>query len=77
MPKITALVGQHIGVRKDTKIVEAEGEEPEMVPTWTLVLTDRVTADQFSIEMNRETRDDVVRQLTEGIVLAGGVFPKL
>lgn len=51
--------------------------EPGVAEVWTLVLTDRQTQDQIRIGFRRETRDVLVRQLTDGIVLAGGEFPKI
>jgi hypothetical protein len=57
--------------------------EKESIPgeddVWTLVFTEKMppTGDEIRFEMNRETRDGVVRGLTDGIVLAGGDLPKL
>lgn len=46
---------------------------------WVLVFTERhpPTGNEIRYEMNRETRDGVVRGLTDGIVLAGGALPKI
>jgi hypothetical protein len=63
---------------KGTEIDAPEGNgEPRQVDVWTLVFTDRQSGDQFRIAFREDTRDELVRQLTGGIVLAGGNLPKL
>lgn len=51
------------------------GEDDE----WVIVFTETYppTGNVITYEMNRETRDAVVRALTDGIVLAGGDLPRL
>jgi hypothetical protein len=76
MPKLTILNGFHLAVEKGTEDeISEEGVATHDV--WTIVLTDRLVHDQFRISFRRETRDEVVRQLTGGIVLAGGELPRL
>lgn len=69
--KVTRLRGWAVSVEK----VQEVGSDDE----WRLVFTERIpsTGDLVIYEMNRETRDAVVRQLTDGIVLAGGQLPRL
>jgi hypothetical protein len=70
--KITRLRGWSIQVH--TQPVESE-EDPE----WVLVFTERFpeTGNEIRFEMNRDTRDAVVRSLTGGVVLFGGELPKV
>ena len=46
---------------------------------WVLSFTEMQppTGHQIMFEMNRDTRDGLVRALTDGIVLAGGELPRL
>jgi len=54
------------------------GEETlEVVDVWTLVLTDRQSPHRVQIAFRREARDELVRQLTGGLILAGGELPKI
>lgn len=63
---------------QETDVVQVEGEETlEVVDTWTIILTDRQSRDQIRIAFRREARDELVRQLTGGVVLAGGELPKI
>lgn len=78
MPKIVTLTNQHIAVQKRTEPRKVEGSDGvEMVEVWTLVLTDRVTQERLLLGIERDARDNLVKDLTDGIVLAGGSFPKL
>ena len=78
MPRVINLVGWHLGVSKGRELDEpTDGAAPEVVDVWTLVLTDYQSRDQIHIAFRRDTRDELVRQLTDGIVLAGGQLPKL
>lgn len=69
--KITRLRGWGVHIEKSMHA----GDDDE----WILVFTEKFppTGDEIRFEMNRETRDAVVRGLTDGIVLAGGDLPKL
>lgn len=69
--KITRLRGWNVSVQKH----QMTGADDE----WHLVFTEKYppSGDQLIFEMNRATRDAVVRALTDGIVLAGGELPKL
>jgi hypothetical protein len=69
--KITRLRGWQVAVQKQLHA----GNDDE----WVLVFTETFppTGDELRYEMNRETRDAVVRGLTDGIVLAGGDLPKV
>lgn len=58
-----------------TKAAEPDGDG--MAEVWVLEFQERNTGSQILFSMRRETRDELVRQLTGGLVLAGGEFPKL
>lgn len=77
MPKVTTLVNHHMQAVKGTEVEEQDGEPTGTVDVWMLVFTDRLTQDQIRISFRRDARDEIVRQLTGGIVLAGGELPKL
>lgn len=81
MPRREILSDFHIAAVKgqETDVVKGEnGEEDlEVVPVWTLALTDRQSGDQIFLSFRREARDELVRQLTGGVVLAGGEFPQV
>ena len=53
--------------------------EVEMQDLWTILLTEQSppTGNQYVISFGRETRDEMVRVLTGGIVLAGGDLPRI
>lgn len=67
--KITRLRGWGVSVDKEHIVGEDD--------VWTLIFTEKFppTGDELRFEMDRNTRDAVVRGLTDGIVLAGGDFP--
>jgi hypothetical protein len=67
VPKRTHLTNQHIGVERP-----AGGED-----VWRIVLTDRAYGDQLILDIGRDARDELVKMLTGGIVLAGGELPRL
>lgn len=77
MPRVEQLVGFHIAAVKGQETDEPTPGELETVETWTLILTDRQTQDQIQIAFRREARDELVRQLTSGVVLAGGEFSRI
>lgn len=78
MPKRTDLVGFHMAAFKGKEEDRAEGNgESVLVDVWMLVFTDRQTNDQIRISFREEARDALVRQLTGGIMLAGGNLPKV
>lgn len=82
MSEIKTLRGFHIGVEHKKEPVIPEGEDngaPDVVDVWTLVFTEvqPPTGNQYQISFERESRDEIVRKLTGGVVLAGGQFPKL
>ena len=81
MPRTEILSNFHIQAVKsqETDIIPGEnGEESlEVVDVWTLILTDRQSPHRIQIAFRREARDELVRQLTGGVVLAGGEFPKI
>ena len=72
MPRIENLVGFHMQGVKGTEM-ESDG----VVDVWMIVLTDRQSGDQIRVSFRKDARDELVRQLTGGIVLAGGELPKL
>ena len=69
--KITRLRGWQVRVQKEHIVGEDD--------LWVLVFTETFppTGDELRYEMDRDTRDAVVRGLTDGIVLAGGDLPKV
>lgn len=81
MPRVEVLSNFHIQVIKgqETDVVKDEDgdEQLDVAEVWTLVLTDRVLGNQINLSFRREARDDLVRQLTGGIVLAGGELPQI
>lgn len=76
MPRVEILDNFHLAALKGMEVDEGR-DETSAVETWMLVLTDRVSKDQIRISFRREARDELVRQLTGGVVLAGGEFPKV
>lgn len=76
MPVLQTLVGYHMQAVKSSELDEKDGEA-DVVDVWTLVFTDVQSHDQIRIAFRKDTRDMLVRQLTGGIVLAGGELPKL
>ena len=80
MPRVEILSNFHIQAVKsqETEITDENGSEGlQMVDVWTLILTDRQSPHRIQIAFRREARDELVRQLTGGVVLAGGEFPKV
>jgi hypothetical protein len=77
MPVIEILDGYHMQAMKGTEVKERDGQPTEAVEVWQLVLTNMVSKDQIRISFRREARDELVRQLTGGVVLAGGELPRL
>ena len=75
MPTISNLVGWQIQAVKGSEPDNQNGGAP--VDVWTLMFQDVQTGDQIRIGFRRDVRDEIVRQLTGGVVLAGGDFPKL
>lgn len=72
------LLNQHIAVETGSAEEQGEGNgQPKIVPRWALVFTDRASGDQTRISFGQQARDEIVRQLTGGVVLAGGDLPKL
>jgi len=77
MPRVEILDNYHMAAMKGMEVDENRDGEASAVETWMLVLTDRASRDQIRISFRREARDELVRQLTGGVVLAGGEFPKV
>lgn len=72
MPKAIALYNQHIGVQKGTEIDNKASEEegsPVVREVWTFVFTDKTYGDETRITFNKETRDQLVKDLMGGLVL--------
>lgn len=69
--KVTRLRGWSVGVKKEHIVGEDDA--------WVLVFTETFppTGDEITFEMDRNTRDAVVKGLTDGIILAGGDLPRL
>lgn len=47
------------------------------VDQWTFVFLDKDTGDTIAWSCGKDVRDAIVRQLTGGIVLAGGELPRV
>lgn len=81
MPRTEILSNFHIQALKsqETDVVKGDnGDETlEVVDVWTLVLTDRQSPHRIQVAFRRDARDELVRQLTGGVVLAGGELPKI
>lgn len=80
MPKITTLVNHMVMVEKGREPADPKAQgngNAEMVDTWTIVMMDRATGDVLRLGMKRDLRDEIVRQLTGGIVISGGELPQL
>ena len=72
------LLGYDADVITGTRSMRPTPEEPpEDVPVWTLRFVDRMSGDTVEWSCGRETRDEIVKQLTGGIVLAGGELPRV
>lgn len=67
----TFLAGWDVNAFKGT-----EPENGKLVENWTLAFQERGTGTQILFEMRRDARDELVRQLTGGLVLAGGELPQ-
>ena len=81
MPRVEILSNLAIRATKsqETDVVRGDnGDETlEVADVWTIVYLDRQSGDQIHMSFRREARDELVRQLTGGVVLAGGEFPKV
>ena len=69
--RITELKNVSVSARAVPVVGNGQGE------LFDIAFTDKVTGDVIWLRINRETRDAFVRELTGGIVLAGGDLPKL
>jgi len=70
------LYNQHIAIEKGTEIDGPASDQagaPVVREMFTIILTDKSYGDQIRISITKETRDDIVKQLTGGIVLSGGI----
>lgn len=83
---VTELFNHNVAVEHGEVIDTAATAEARMtdmnapevkVPIWTVVLTDRDNGDQIRLALARKGRDGLVKDLTGGIVLAGGQLPNL
>lgn len=79
--KVEELFNHHIGVEQmevpDPDKPEIVPGTPTMQPYWYVILTDRDTGNQIRMGLTKKGRDGLVRDLTGGIVLAGGELPTL
>lgn len=64
-----------MGAEKGSQVIEVPNEQPAVIEVWTMQFTDRQTGDAIQITFPRDVRDELVKMLTGGIVLAGGGFP--
>lgn len=76
--RVTYLFNHQMHVEKSQDVqTSKDNGEPEIVDAWELIFTDRGSGDQVRIKFGRDARDSIVKQLTGGVVLAGGEFPKV
>ena len=78
MATVENLVGWNVAAVKGTETEMRDGE-PHAVEAWRLIFMETVppSGNQIVFSMRKDTRDELVRQLTGGIVLSGGELPKL
>lgn len=78
--KITILQNHHMQVQKGTRLAtpdeKAANPDVEQIDIWNMVFTDNRTGDVTQIAFEREARDEMVRQMSSGIVLAPAGIPK-
>jgi hypothetical protein len=77
MPQVSQLVNYHMQAVKGSELDEGDNGSPGMVDVWMLVFTDRGSQDQIRISFRKDARDEIVRQLTGGVILAGGDLPQM
>lgn len=63
-------------VVKGTEL-EEHPDGPISHDVWTLVFIEGGTGNLVKYTFRRDVRDDIVRKLTGGVVLAGGELPRL
>jgi hypothetical protein len=77
MPKDIHLFNHHMGVTKGTE-VEEQGDQTVAVDVWEMIFTDRSNGDRIRIRFREEAHDELVKQLTSGVVLPGSSgFPTI
>lgn len=72
MATFTTLAGWDVNARKETEM-----SKDGVVEVWVLYFQEHGTGNQLRFAMQKEPRDELVRQLTGGLVLAGGDLPQL
>lgn len=78
MPRDELLRGFDVQVaRGDVPVAPGENGEPQSESRWMLILLDRQSQDTIRFTFDDRVRDYLVRELTGGVVLAGGNLPKL
>ncbi len=77
MAKQEILQGWKVGATKVPFPVPIDGGEPRIEERWNLGFIENGTGNRISFLMDRDTRDHLIRQLTGGVVLAGGDLPTL
>lgn len=70
------LMNHDMDVRETNQPRTVDGDLT-VVKLWTLVLTDLQSGTATEITFGREARDELVKRLTGGIVLAGGELPNI
>ena len=70
--RVEMLAGWTQKIVKGQEFEEKDGQTVA-IETWTLVLTERGTNNQIRYAMRKDTRDELMKQLTAGIVLADGL----
>jgi hypothetical protein len=64
----THLFGWNVNVVRGKEL-----HDGELVDTWTLFFDDTQTRNQIVFAMNLKTRNELIRQLTGGLVLGGEI----
>jgi len=77
MARTEVLQGWNVGARKIQMPVQGDNGDPGLEERWELGFIEVGSGNRIVFVMDKNTRDVLVRQLTSGIVLAGGDLPQL
>jgi len=78
MPRDIVLRGNSVRVSRGMlPVAPGSNGEPQVAQRWVLTYIDAQTGDTIRFAFDDEVRDYIVRELTGGVVLAGGNLPKV
>lgn len=78
MPRDVVLRGHDVRVGSGPiPVARGSNGEPVIETQWVITYIDKQTGDTVRYAFGDEVRDYIVRELTGGVVLAGGNLPKL